>query len=181
MMSSITATSRRNLWLGLMTAASTGATLLLACATPFPALAALASTYARRSEAMMLIGLAWLASQAVSFLFYDYPQDLNRFGWSAALLMAATGAVLAAEAGGRLGSRWGRTAKLVAGYVAAYVGFKAVVLLWTLATGADCAAFAPDVLARQFVRYGAILVGLVMVDRLVARLGVSPGAVPARA
>ena len=38
------------LWVSLLTAASTTATLALACATPFPALAALAAVHMRRRD-----------------------------------------------------------------------------------------------------------------------------------
>lgn len=180
-MSPISSASQRTLWLGLMTAASTGTSLLLACATPYPALAALAGAQARRTDSMLLIILAWAAAQLAGFALVGPSRDAGSHGWSIALLMAATGSLLAAQAGARIGAPWGRAGRLIAGYVAAYIGFKAVVLLWTLLIGADCAAFAPHVLARQFARNGLILIGLVIVDRLVARAGIAPAAAPARA
>jgi succinate-acetate transporter protein len=52
------------LWILLLTAASTVTTLVLACATPFPSLAAV---HVNGGDGIVLMLLAWVASQAKVF------------------------------------------------------------------------------------------------------------------
>jgi hypothetical protein len=170
----------RNLWIGLMTIASTVTTLALACATPFPALAALAAVHVRRTEGLLLIGAAWVASQLVGFCVLDYPMSSSNIAWSVALGLAAVGSLIVAQFSiSKLGGSHVIT-RLVVAYVAAYVGFKLVVLGWSFALDDSWAAFSTKILVRQFVRYGAILVGLVILHRLLEVAGIR-GAQPAAA
>ena len=162
----------RNPWIGFMTVASTVTTLILACATPFPALAALAAVHVRRAEGLMLIAAAWVMSQAVGFGILGYPLNANSLAWSAALGIAAIGSLLIARAAiARLGKAH-PIARLTIAYVAAFIGFKAVILVWSFALDDGWAAFSAEVLARQFVRYGAILAGLALLHRLLEITGI---------
>ena len=68
------------LWVALLTAASTATTLALACATPFPSLAALAAVHMRQRDGVALMLLAWLASQGVGF--FAGPGGSGTFGVS---------------------------------------------------------------------------------------------------
>ena len=123
----------RNLWIGSMTFASIATTLVLACATPFPALAALAALYVPRKAGIILMLAAWSASQAVGYCLLDYSLTAQNAGWAVTLALAA---------------------------IAAFVGFKLVVLIGAVAMNAGYGAFTPDILLRQFVRYALILGGL---------------------
>ena len=76
----ISARGASTLWISLLTAASTGTTLLLACATPFPALAALSAVHMRPRDGIALMMLAWAASQAVGFGLLGYPHDPATLG-----------------------------------------------------------------------------------------------------
>src|SRR5690606_37460670 len=73
------------LWVALLTAASSATTLALACATPFPALAALAAVHMRRRDGLALMLLAWAASQVVGFALLGYPRHGSTLAWGAAL------------------------------------------------------------------------------------------------
>lgn len=171
-MTTLLTAATRNLWVGLMTVASTVTTLVLACATPFPALAALAGTHVRRTEGMVLMVTAWAMSQAVGFFVLGYPLNAGNLAWSAALGTAAVGSLLAA---GAMAARLGGAhviVRLSLTYVTAYVGFKAIVLLWSFALDDGWAAFTAEVLLRQFIRYGAILIGLVVFHKLLELAGV---------
>ena len=86
------------LWVALLTAASTATTLALACATPFPSLAALAAVHMRRRDGIALMLLAWAASQFVGFFLLGYPRDGSTLAWGAGLGTAAVGSALAAYA-----------------------------------------------------------------------------------
>ncbi len=160
------------LWILLLTAASTVTTLVLACATPFPSLAALAAVHMNRRDGIVLMLLAWVASQAVGFGLLDYPHSPKTFAWAAALAMAAVGSVLGAQA---LLPRFATApvwARLAIAYVAGFLAFKLVVLAWALPLGGAHSTVDPAIVANQFVRNGAILVGLYALYRGLVALGV---------
>lgn len=180
-MSNLSPAVARNLWIGAMVVASTVTTLLLACATPFPALAALAALHVRRTEGVALMLVAWIAAQITGFGLLHYPIDANSIGWALALGAAAIGSFFTADVTAKEMPGAPYVARMVAGYVAAYVAFKAVVLIGAFALDSGWAAFTPEILARQFVRYGLILVGLVVFQRLLAAIGIDGGARPAHA
>ena len=58
---------RRPLWIALLVGASVAFTLGFACATSLAAFAAIAALSMPRKDALLLIGLVWLANQAVGF------------------------------------------------------------------------------------------------------------------
>lgn len=171
MRAAISAHGASALWISLLTAASTATTLVLACATPFPSLAALAAVHMRPRDGVALMLLAWLASQVVGFGLHDYPRDLNTLGWAIGLATAAV-----ASAGGAYAAlRWiGPAAvpvRLVAAYGAAFVAFKVVVLGWALFLGGVGSVIDPDILAHQLLRNGAILLGLYAFYHLLVAAG----------
>lgn len=176
-MSGIPQRRASTLWIMLLTAASTVTTLALACATPFPALAALAAIHMRRQDGVTLVLLAWAASQVVGFCIHDYSRDMETIGWAAGLATAAVASVLGAYSViGRIGQApvWLRIAAVYAG---AFAAFKLAVLLWAIWLGGVEMAFAPGVVARQFVRDGAILIDLMLLYRVLTAAGL-PGAAP---
>jgi hypothetical protein len=64
---------QRAAWGAVLTTVSVLATLALACATPFAALAVIAVIFLPRREAFVLIGVNWLANQAIGFGLLHYP------------------------------------------------------------------------------------------------------------
>jgi len=150
----------RNLWIGSMTFASIATTLVLACATPFPALAALAALYVPRKAGIILMLAAWSASQAVGYCLLDYSLTAQNAGWAFTLALAAVAALLVADRAVSALPNQSSFARLVIAYIAAFVGFKLVVLIGAVAMNAGYGAFTPDILLRQFVRYALILGGL---------------------
>lgn len=166
------------LWILLLTVASTVTTLVLACATPFPALAALAALHMNRRDGVLLMLATWVASQAVGFGMLHYPHDATTLGWAVALGTAAVASALAAGSiAGRLSSAF--PVRLAFAYVAGFVAFKAIVFLWSLGLGGAATALSPSIMANQFLRNGAILIGLLVLYRTLVALGV-PAAPPAR-
>ena len=160
------------LWVALLTAASTATTLALACATPFPALAALAAVHMRRRDGVALMLLAWLASQCVGFFLLGYPRDGSTLAWGFALGTAAVGSALASYATLRALPYRSVAARLSLAYAAGFTAFKAIILGWALVLGGLHTAMAPDLLAEQFVRNGAILIGLYALYRALVAVGV---------
>lgn len=161
------------LWIVLLTAASTITTFLLACATPFPSLAALAALHMRQRDGLILMGLAWLASQLTGFLILGYEVTATSCGWGLGLGVAA----LASGAGayamlGRMDSSRSPIWRLAAAYVAAFIAFKLVILLFAFGLGGIATTLDPAITARQFVRNGAILIGLLATYHGLVRIGV---------
>ena len=87
--------STRLIWIALLTTASAVFSLALACATPFAALATLAARTLDRRDAVGLIGLAWIANQAVGFGLHGYPHTVSTYGWGVAIGAAALAALVA--------------------------------------------------------------------------------------
>lgn len=162
------------IWIALLTAASTLTTLALSCATPFPALAALAAAHMRRCDGLIMMGVAWLASQVTGFLIHGYEIRDDTAGWAIGLAVAA----LASAAGGQaaLARLVGGSAilRLVLAYVAAFFAFKLVILLFSIPLGGVAMTLDPEILARQLLRNGAILIGLQLLYRGLVAIGVPP-------
>ena len=169
------------LWVSLLTAASTVTTLALACATPFPALAALAAVHMRRRDGIALMLLAWAASQAVGFLLLGYPRDGSTLAWGAGLGTAAIGSALAGYAVLRALDCKSAAARMATAYAAGFAAFKGIILLWALVLGGLHTAMAPDLLVEQFLRNGAILIGLYGLYRALVAVGVPAPPRPATA
>jgi hypothetical protein len=163
-----TMTRASTTWILLLTIASTATTLVFACATPFPALAALSAVHMRRSDGVLLMVAAWVASQAVGFCVLGYPQDASTFAWGASIGVAAIAGVLAAG----VAARGSPAVRLVLAYVAAFAAFKVAILLASLALGGVGTALSVEIMARQFVRNGAILIGLLALYHALTAAGV---------
>lgn len=165
----------RNIWVGTMAGASTIASLLLACATPFPSLAALAATQVSRRDGMILMFVAWFAAQAVTFITHGMPVKPASMIWPVALGTAAVTALLASELTNRALGKAHGILRASGAYVGAFVGFKLGILVWVSLLDHGWSAFSGEVLLRQFLRYGAIFAGLMAVQHLLERAGIRLG------
>ncbi|MBB3910488.1 hypothetical protein [Sphingomonas desiccabilis] len=161
------------LWILLLTLASVATTLVFKCATPFPALAAVAAVHMRAKDGVSLALLAWATSQLVGFCWLDYPLTANSLGWGAVMGVAAIAGALAAHRTAAA-SGAGFPTRLALSFVASFVAFKGMILLGTVVLDGGTAAFAPDVLLRQLARNAAVLGGLLVLHRLLTGLGVPP-------
>lgn len=160
------------LWVSLLAAASMVTTLALGCATPFPSLAALAAVHMRRREGIALMLLAWATSQCVGFFLLGYPRDASTLAWGVGLGTAAVGSALASHAALRALDYRSVAARLTLAYAAGFTAFKGIILLWAIALGGLHTAMAPDLLVEQFVRNGAVLIGLYALYRALVAAGV---------
>lgn len=160
------------LWILLLTAASTLTTVVFACATPYPSLAALAAIHMNRRDGVLLMVAAWIMSQAVGFCFMGYPWDGATALTGFAVGTAAVAGVLAASLVDAPLRSKGALVRLVAAYVAAFAAFKVAIVLWAPIMGHADAALSVQVMVRQFVRNAAILAGLYAFYRALAAVGV---------
>ena len=88
---------RRPIWIALLVAASVAFTLGFACATPFAAFATIAALTTPRRDALLLIGLFWLANQTVGFGVLDYPWTADCLAWGVGLGIVSVLATFGAE------------------------------------------------------------------------------------
>lgn len=158
------------LWIVLLSAASVLGSWALACATPFAALAALAATRMSRRDGIALMAVAWFASQAVGFGIHHYSHSPKTLMWGGAIGTAAIVSLLAARLAGTKAR--GSVAQLALAYLGAVVGYKGMLVLWSLALGGLSIALSPVYFAQSFVRDGAILLGLLLLYRGLVAIGV---------
>jgi hypothetical protein len=91
---------------------------------------------------------------------------------------AVAGALAGHAAAVRLSSF---AARLLAGYVAAFLAYKGVLALWSLVLGGIGIALSPSITASQFAREAAILAGLLVLYRALTAIGVPAAQRPALA
>jgi hypothetical protein len=174
--------ARRGLWIGLLIGASVLFSWILACATPFAALVAVAATHMRRRDAAVLAGTAWLVNQSIGFGVLHYPHTPEAYGWGLAIGVAAMLALPAAWAAGARVPRSGGAALAVA-FVAAFVTYELVLLAASFALPGGDAAFSWAVIGRILATNLLALVGLLALGRIALAVGLiqRPRAVAASA
>lgn len=160
------------LWIGLLTVASLLTTLVFACATPFPSLAALAAVHMKRRDGAALVIAAWVVSQTVGFCFMGYPWDGATLLSGVAVGTAALAALFAAGFANGRSEVANRLVRLAAAFFFGFVAFKLTIALWSPLLAHPGPALSMPVIARQFVRYAAVLVGLEALFRLSLAAGV---------
>jgi hypothetical protein len=102
--------ARRWAWIGLLGGASSGFSLVFACATPFVALVTLAALNMSRRDAFIVTGAVWLANQAVGYGILGYPRTFDSYAWGVAIGVAVLLALLVARA---IGERFERNGPFV--------------------------------------------------------------------
>jgi len=163
--------ARRWLWILLLTAASVFVTLGMACATPFAALATLAALHMSRRDGLALIGIAWLADQAVGYGLLGYPRTANSLAWGVILGVGALVALLAAQA---LADRVRERGAVVAGasaFAGAFVAYQAVLVAATAGLASGAEAFSLPVVAWVLRVNLLSLAGLLILYRLAVWIG----------
>jgi hypothetical protein len=163
--------ARRWLWILLLTAASVFVTLGMACATPFAALATLAALHMSRRDGLALIGIAWLADQAVGYGVLGYPRTGNSVAWGVILGVAAFAALLAAQALAERARARGGLVVGAAAFAGAFGAYQAVLFAATaiLASGAE--AFSLPIVAWVLRVNLLSLAGLLILYRLALWIG----------
>ena len=163
--------ARRWLWILLLTAASVFVTLGMACATPFAALATLAALHMSRRDGLALIGIAWLADQAVGYGLLGYPRTANSLAWGVILGVGALVALLAAQA---LADRVRERGAVVAGasaFAGAFVAHQAVLVAAAAGLASGAEAFSLPVVAWVLRVNLLSLAGLLILYRLAVWIG----------
>ena len=158
-LSTLPTANRRALWAATFIAASIVLSFGWACALPLAGFAAVAALTTARREALLLTGAAWLANQAVGFLFLHYPTDATTLFWGAALGVIA---LLSCESAGMLARRFPGVAGGLAAFLAAFVVYESLIMAVTAATGPGADHFTAPVVTRIFLVNLSALVALLV-------------------
>jgi hypothetical protein len=162
---------KRAAWGGILTAVTVASTLAAACGTPFAALAALAALFLPRRDAFVLIGVNWLANQAIGFGFLHYPLNWDCYRGGINLGVAAVAATAAAMLA-RQALAKGRTALSVVGsFAAAFVTYE--VLLFVLTPWRSGGDFALPVVRYIFYVNAIAFAGLLLLQAAAMALGLA--------
>jgi hypothetical protein len=162
---------RRGLWLALLTGATIAFSLVLACATPFAALATLAARNMTRRDAWLLTLAAWLANQAIGFGLLHYPHDAATFGWGIAIGIAGLLATTAAMATSRRALRASPLTGALVAFIAAFVTYELALWVAGAFLPSSVGAFSPRVVLYILTVNATALAGLVLLSWLAPLTG----------
>ena len=150
-------------WALVLAAATAVGSLAASCLMPFVALAVMSAATMTRRQAAVTVVSSWAANEVLGFAVLHFPVNASSFGWGAAALVAALGAMLAASvvvARGRLSA-----ARLAGGFVLAFAAYEGLMAAWGLA-GGGLATFTPAIVAQIALNEAGWLVGLAAVQLL---------------
>jgi hypothetical protein len=163
--------ARRWLWILLLTAASVFVTLGMACAAPFAALATLAALHMSRRDGLALIGIGWLADQAVGYGLLQYPRTFRSVAWGVVLGVAVILALLAARVlADRMRDR-GLVAAGAAAFGGAFATYQAVLFAATAVLASGSEAFSLPIVGWVLRVNLLSLAGLLILQRLAVWIG----------
>jgi hypothetical protein len=155
------------LWIVLIGVTSIALSRAFACATPFAALATLATFTLRDREAVGLVLFVWLANQVVGFSMLGYPWTASTFAWGAAIGAAALAGLIAARGVGRFSGSVAWVAMPVA-LIAAFVAYEMVLFATSWILPSSSGAYSTVVVLRIFainVVAAGLLLGVGMVSK----------------
>ncbi|MEQ1669406.1 MAG: hypothetical protein ABL893_00970 [Hyphomicrobium sp.] len=138
----------RALWIALVAALSIGSSLMMACAAPLVAVAALAAISTNQREGLAMVMLAWLSNQIIGYGFLNYPMDFNSFAWGAALGLATFAGFFAARYALTLSASPMVSAAVA--FLAAFVAYEAAIYAAGAVLGGAEAAFTLSALTYIF-------------------------------
>ena len=121
---------QRTAWGGILTIVTVASTLAVACGTPFAALATLAALYLPRRDAFVLIGVNWIANQAIGFGFLHYPLNWDCYRGGINLGVAAVAGTAAAMLAHQALRKAGAATAVIGSFAAAFITYE--VLLYAL-------------------------------------------------
>src|SRR5579859_270444 len=150
-------------WALVLAVATVAGSLAASCMMPFVALAVMSAATMTRRQAAMTLAAAWAANEAIGFAVLHFPANASSFGWGAAALGAALGAMLAASlvlARGRLSA-----ARLACAFVLGFAAYEGLMAVWGLA-GGGLSTFTPAIVAQIALNEVLWLVGLAAVQLL---------------
>jgi hypothetical protein len=121
---------QRTAWGGILTIVTVASTLAVACGTPFAALGTLAALFLPRRDAFVLIGVNWIANQAIGFGFLHYPLNWDCYRGGINLGIAAVAGTAAAMLAHQALRKAGAATAVIGSFAAAFITYE--VLLYAM-------------------------------------------------
>ena len=156
-------------WGGVLTTVTVVSTLLVACGTPFVALATLGALFLPRRDAVVLIAVNWLANQVIGFAFLHYPHTLECYRGGLDIGFAAMLCAFAALLANKVLGKAAPVLKALGSFAVAFVTYEG--LLYAISPHANAADFAPPIVGYIFLVNSIAFVGLLLIKALAAVLG----------
>ncbi|MFB2607924.1 hypothetical protein ACE04B_39210 [Rhizobium phaseoli] len=153
------ATSFAAAWVAIIACASVALSLVLACVTPFVALAAVSAVVLPRRMALMAVLLAWLTNQMVGYLVLGYPQTFDSFAWGLAIGIAAFASLAAALGVLRLAADLIVT--MAGAFLAGFIAYEGVLFAATAVLPSGDGAFSAAVVAEVLLINSLAAIGLI--------------------
>ena len=160
-------------WIALITATTVLGTFVFACATPFPALGALAALHLNRRDAFVLVGVNWLANQIIGYGFLHYPTGWDSFAWGAAIGASALVATSAAMGIDRLARSWPFAAKAVAAFAVSFVVYEIAIYAPIIVLPSETSAYSWPVVLYILEVNGIAFAGLLVLQALGRAIGLT--------
>jgi hypothetical protein len=158
--------------LGLLVAACLSASLVFACAAPFAAFAVIAAALLPMRQALVTIGVVWLANQALGFGVLGYPWTANAAVWGLVIGVAALVATMIAVVAFSRLAHLGRFAIYPIALVASFAAYELIILAAVPALGGGD-AMAPAIIGQVAFTNAIWLAGLVAICEVARRLDVA--------
>jgi hypothetical protein len=157
---------RRPVWIALLVAASAAFSLGFACATPFAAFAAIAALTMPRRDALPLIGLVWLANQAVGFGVLHYPWTADCLAWGVGLGIVSVLATFGAEwAAKRFNALPGLLVWAVV-FLFAFALYEGLLFAASVTVQSGAEDYTAAIVGRIFAINTVAFIGLLVVNRI---------------
>lgn len=158
--------TRSYAWIAILACVTVALSLALACAVPFAALAAVAALTLTRRDALLLVGLAWLANQAVGFGLLHYPWTADTLAWGLVLLVVSVHATLGAGLCATRFAALPRIGSAIFVFLSAFVIYEGLLFLTAITFDSGVADFAPAIIAWVFAVNALACAGLLAASRL---------------
>ena len=157
---------RRPIWIALLVIASIAFSLGFACATPFAAFAAAAALTMNRRDAMLLVGLVWLANQGVGFGVLHYPWTADCLAWGVGLGIVALLSALGAEFGAKRFTALNGILASTAAFLSAFGVYEGLLFIASMIFQSGVEDYAPAIVGRIFAINAVAFIGLLAANRL---------------
>jgi hypothetical protein len=157
----------------LIIVATVAFTLGFACEVPLAALGAVAALRLSRRDALMLIGAVWLANQIVGFAVLCYPWTAETLAWSAILGVVAVLTTMAAQQAAQRLAGTGQIVASCGAFVAAFAVYEGALFMASVSAMGGTEDFAPALVGEILTINAAAFVGLLVLNRLGAIIGLA--------
>jgi hypothetical protein len=156
--------------LGLLVGGCGLASLVLACATPFAAFAVIAGAMLSPPRALLVVVVAWLVNQAISFGLLHYPIEASTILWGFVIGLAALAATAISSVVVHTLRRSGTPVVLALALLAAYCVYEIVLFAATPFLG-GAGSFTAAIIVRLGLLNILWLIGLVAVCQVFRQIG----------